>query len=230
MGRQTLNGPQILAEFLDSVMQWDAPGGQLPLKLDAVHSGYARGPAQAQLVVDEEPNRQLKSQLVFGQVQTSSRILINLNVHVHKLPHKTERSKLWQQLPAVGCELVGAVGHPPKVSSSPCPFVSKSCHDPVSPCVSAGDLCYAGKRSIFRREPVASAIFSSVFKVKPSYSPLSILETACWLVRIALAKSFWVNPRLCRSLTIFMASASARRSSSKCFRNSGSFNSFLRCS
>ena len=53
---------------------------------------------------------------------------------------------------------------------------------------------YAVTNSISTRIPVASAIFSKVLSVKPSYSPLSILEIACWLVPISLASSCCVKP------------------------------------
>jgi hypothetical protein len=40
-------------------------------------------------------------------------------------------------------------------------------------------MCYAATNSILTLVPVASAIFSNVLSVKPSYSPLSIRDTAC---------------------------------------------------
>ena len=47
----------------------------------------------------------------------------------------------------------------------------------------------AAMKSILTFIPVASAIFSRVLSVKPSYSPFSIREIACWLVPISLASS-----------------------------------------
>ncbi len=46
---------------------------------------------------------------------------------------------------------------------------------------------YAATNSILTFVPVALAIFSKVLSVKPSYSPLSIRDTACWLVPISFA-------------------------------------------
>src|SRR3990172_2602310 len=52
---------------------------------------------------------------------------------------------------------------------------------------------YAATKSTFSHVPVALAIFSSVLRVMPSYSPLSMRDTACWLVSTNLANCCWVR-------------------------------------